>query len=94
MKYILSKILGFVFKKGIAKFFLFFGLYFLVAGFLPIIFEFIGGSDVLRDLSSSLSNIPSGVAYFLAPFRMDFAFKVLVTAYITRFLVRRIPLMG
>lgn len=94
MKLILSKILGFIFRKGIAKFFLFFGLYFLVTGFLPIIFEFIGGTNVLRELSNSLSNIPSSVAYFLAPFRMDFAFKVIVTAYITRFLVRRIPLMG
>lgn len=94
MKFILSKILGFIFRKGVAKFFLFFGLYFLVAGFLPIIFEFIGGSTMFSDLSNALSNIPSSVAYFLAPFRMDFAFKVIVTAYITRFLVRRIPLMG
>lgn len=91
---LLSQLLGFIFKKSVPKFFLFFALFYLVSEFVPVLVEIIGGRELLTNLSSAIGNIPSGVAYFLSPFRLDIGVKVVVTAYITRFIIRRIPLMG
>tara|TARA_R110000737_G_C14590067_1_gene487349 strand:+ start:34 stop:330 length:297 start_codon:yes stop_codon:yes gene_type:complete len=39
-------------------------------------------------------NMPSGVAFFVAPFEVEFGIGIIVGAYIARFIVRRIPLIG
>jgi hypothetical protein len=38
--------------------------------------------------------IPSSVGFFLDPFELEYGIGIIVTAYIARFLVRRIPIIG
>lgn len=91
---LLSSILSFIFKKTVPKFFLFFGLFFLVAEFTPILIELVGGRELIANLSSSFASLPSDIAYFLTPFHIDRGLELVISAYITRFIIRRIPLMG
>ncbi|MEG9490853.1 DUF2523 family protein [Mannheimia indoligenes] len=91
---LLSAILDFIFKKTVPKFFLFFALFFLVAEFTPILIDIAGGRELIANLSSSFASLPSDIAYFLTPFRIDRGLELVISAYITRFIIRRIPLMG
>lgn len=91
---LLSSLLGFIFKKTVPKFFLFFGLFFLVLEFTPVLIDLVGGNALIAQISNSLGSIPSDVGYFISVFRIDTGLKILLSAYVTRFIIRRIPLMG
>jgi hypothetical protein len=38
--------------------------------------------------------IPSGVGFFLDPFELEYGLGIIVSAYIARFVLRRIPFIG
>jgi len=42
----------------------------------------------------SFAGIDNTIAYFAEPFHIDLALTVMVSAYTTRFLIRRIPVIG
>lgn len=90
----ISKLLNFIFRKTVPKFFLFFALFYLVLEFTPVLMRWVGGDEMILSLNSSLGAIPSTVGYFLEPFRIDLGLKLIVSALITRFIIRRVPLMG
>lgn len=45
-------------------------------------------------LQSTLGGIPSGVLYFLGLFRFDVGLPLLFGAMLTKFLIRRLPIIG
>lgn len=86
-------ILGFVFRSIMVKFVVFFALYFVVTGFVSVLTN----SGLLPDaasLSSSLGGIPSSVWYFLDIFGVSYGLKIVVSAMVARFIIRRIPFIG
>lgn len=38
--------------------------------------------------------IPSSVSFFIAPFNLEYGIGIIVSAYIARFILRRIPIIG
>lgn len=42
----------------------------------------------------TLDWIPAGMAYWLGPFQIGFGITCITTAYLWRFLIRRIPVIG
>lgn len=42
----------------------------------------------------NLDWIPSGMAYWLGPFQVGFGLTCITSAYLLRFLIRRIPVIG
>jgi hypothetical protein len=87
----LNVILGFVFRSIIVKFVLFFGLFFVTTEFVSVL------SGLLPDsaaLSGALGGIPSGVWYFLDLFNVSAGIPMLLSAWVTRFIIRRIPVIG
>lgn len=91
---LLSKLLGFIFKKSVVKFWALGLLYFIVLDFVPTLISWTGADALLNDVFAMFGNIPSGVGYFLSAFNLGFGVKLIVSAYITRFLIRRIPVIG
>lgn len=91
---LLSKLLRFIFVKTVPKFFLFFGLFYLVFEFTPVLISIVGGDALILRINGLFSSIPGEVAYFLSFFQIAYGAKVVISAYITRFIIRRIPLMG
>jgi hypothetical protein len=56
------------------------------------LFEMIPIPDFLLNIQPV--TIPSSVGFFLGPFAIEYGIGIIVSAYIARFLVRRIPVVG
>ncbi len=92
----LRTMLGFVLRSVIVKFVTYFALFFIVTEFTQVVvaFHLIPGADNANQLSGSMSNIPSSVWYFLDLFAASSGIQLIVSAYATRFIIRRIPVIG
>jgi hypothetical protein len=86
-----NSILGFILRSVIVKFFIFFALFFVTSEFIPLITGLLPSS---ASLNGSLSAIPSGVWFFLDLFNISAGIPLLLSAYATRFIIRRIPIIG
>lgn len=87
----LNVIIAFIFRSIIVKFVLYFGLFFVCTEFISVL------SPMLPDasnLSGALNGIPAGVWYFLDLFNISSGIPILLSAYLTRFVIRRIPVIG
>lgn len=84
-------VLGFLLRSIIGKFFLFFGLYFVTTEFVPVLIGLLPG---VSDIANSFTDMPESVAYFLNIFMFPQGLSMILSAYVTRFMIRRIPLIG
>lgn len=82
---------GWLFKSAMVKWFLFFGLFFITTEFVDIL---VGLLPTTGDISSAFSIQGSGVWYFLDLFRLDYGISVCLAAAATKFIIRRIPVIG
>lgn len=87
----LNSILGFVFRSVIVKFVLYFGLYFVTTEFISVIDALLPNAGTLN---SAFSGISSGVWYFLDLFAFSQGLPLVMSAVITRFIIRRLPIIG
>jgi hypothetical protein len=87
----LNSILGFVFRSFIVKFVLYFGLYFVTTEFISVIDSLLPNASTLN---SAFAGISSGVWYFLDLFAFSQGLPLLMSAVITRFIIRRLPIIG
>ena len=90
----LKGILSFIFTKTVPKFFFFAGLYYVVLEFTPVIISLIGGDAFVQNINSALSSLPSGVLYFMSLFKLGTGLEIVLSAYVVRFIIKRIPIIG
>ncbi|MDX7986502.1 DUF2523 domain-containing protein [Xenorhabdus sp. 12] len=92
LKILLGEGLGFVFKGIVAKFFLFFALFYITTEFIPIIIDwFLPNSINLAELFGSL---PDAIWYFLNLLQFPLGVPLVISAMVTRFIIRRLPIIG
>ncbi len=84
-------LLGFAFRSVMVKFVLYFGLFFVVTEFLQILSPLL---PTASGLTNSLAGVPSGVWYFLDLFNISYGMPALLSAFVTRFVIRRLPIIG
>lgn len=82
---------GWMFKSTMVKWWTFFALFFITTEFVSILVTLLPGTS---SLSSTFAVQGSGVWYFLDAFRLDYGVSVCLSAYATRFIIRRIPVIG
>ncbi|MBU7437016.1 DUF2523 family protein [Paraburkholderia fungorum] len=85
--------LGFLLRSVVAKFFLYFGLYFFVTEAISLL----QSSHVLPSASSlvgAFGSVGTDVWYFLDLCAFSFGAPLIVSAYVTRFIIRRLPIIG
>lgn len=87
----LNVLLGFIFRSVVVKFALFFGLFFVTTEFISILSPLLPNGSAL---GGALGGIPGGVWYFLDLFNVSVGLPLLMSAWSTRFIIRRIPLIG
>lgn len=87
-----NTVLGFVFRSIIVKFVLYFGLFFVTTEFLSAIMSMLPSGD--GGLGAAFSNLTPGTWWFLDMFKVPFGASAVVAAWVTRFIIRRIPLIG
>lgn len=83
---------GFIFKGIVAKFFLFSALFYVTTEFIPIIIDwFLPKSTNLAELFGSL---PDAIWYFLNLLQFPLGVPLMISAMLTRFIIRRLPIIG
>ncbi|MFZ6755376.1 DUF2523 family protein [Undibacterium sp. Dicai25W] len=92
----LRTMLGFLLRSVLVKFVTFFALFFIVKEFVNVLVSsnLYPGATQASSLTSALSGIPSSVWYFLDLFSVSTGISTVVSAYATRFIIRRIPVIG
>ncbi|MEB0137647.1 MULTISPECIES: DUF2523 family protein [unclassified Undibacterium] len=83
--------LAWLVRSVLVKFVVFFGLYFITTEFVSVITNLLPSSS---SLNGALSSIAANTAYFLDVFALQAGLSLVVSAYATRFLIRRLPIIG
>ncbi|HGJ5854343.1 DUF2523 family protein (plasmid) [Arsenophonus nasoniae] len=84
-------LLGFVFRTLTIKFIVFSALFLVVTEFVPVLLALLPTSTNLPEL---IGQLPDSVWYFMNLFAVITGIKIVISAYLTRFIVRRIPVIG
>jgi len=94
MQAILWPIISWIFREVVIKFGVLTGMMALVLFLVPFAVNYLGGFTSTASLTSAFNSLPSGVLYMLAYFRLDVGLPLLISAAVSRFLIRRLPVIG
>lgn len=94
MQFILWPIVSWIFREVLVKFVIFAALFALLAVLMPLLVGHLAGFVELAPINSAIANIPSGVVFFMRLLRFDIGLPLVVSAIVSRFLIRRIPVIG
>ena len=86
--------MGFVFKGIVAKFFVFFALFFITTEFIPVVIELFIPENLRVNFQTLFNNLPSDMWYFLELLKVPFGVTLFISAMLARFIIRRIPVIG
>lgn len=84
-------VLGFLLRSVLVKFVVMFSLFFVASEFVAYLGPKLPGASAL---SAAFAAIPSGVWWVLDLFRVPYGLQIVLAAYVTRFAIRRIPIIG
>ncbi|MGM9516977.1 DUF2523 family protein [Roseateles sp. DB2] len=87
----LNSILGWAFRTLVIKFVLFTALYLAVYELVSVMASWLPTG---ASLSSAFAGISAGTWYFLDLFAVSVGVPMMVSAFLTRFIIRRIPVIG
>jgi hypothetical protein len=90
----IAQAVAWLFRVVIIKFVLMAAVWLLVVEFMPFVFELIGVFIDVSSLSTAFSGIPPGVWFFLDFFALNVGLPLMISAHVSRFLIRRIPGIG
>lgn len=84
-------VLGFLLRSVLVKFVAFFALFFITTEFIQLVVPMLPGAS---SLASAFSAQAPGVWFFLDLFKVGFGVSACLSAFVTRFIIRRIPVIG
>jgi len=84
-------VLGWVFRSVLVKFVLYFGLFFITTEFLQEVLPLLPGAS---SLTSAFSSISPGMWWIMDMMQFSTGVPMVISAYLTRFILRRIPIIG
>lgn len=79
-----------IFDAGKVKWIVGTGVVYMATAFLELVISYIPA----HDLSAAFSLIPPDLYYFLNLFEFDFGFGICMSALVSRFIIRRLPVVG
>ena len=83
----------FLFRAVSVKFLYFTAIFGIVAVLIPVLIGYISpyltGSPVV-----AINLLPAGIIYFIDVFEIDVGITMLMSAHVTRFMIRRLPVIG
>lgn len=94
MPVFLASLLSFLFTEVVIKFIVL-GVIFVVITFvLPLLMDFANLTQYTNLFSNFLNQLPDFFHYLLTVFRFDFGLPLFFSALITRWIIKRLPLVG
>ena len=94
MQVLLWPIVTWLLREVVVKAVVFLVLFALVAFLVPYAVGYLGNLISPGGLTAAFSGIPAGVWYFLDLFRLDIGFPLAISALVSKFLIRRLPVIG
>ncbi|MFJ9450276.1 DUF2523 family protein [Herbaspirillum sp. NPDC101397] len=89
----LMSMLGFLLRSVLVKFVTFFALWFVVTEFVTVL----QGASVFpsaNSLNGAFIGLSPGIWFFMDLFAFPFGIPLVIAASVSRFIIRRIPLIG
>lgn len=87
----LNAALGWVFRSVLVKFVVYFALYFVTVEFTQIMITLLPAAS---SINGAFAGITASVWYFLDLFAFSQGLPIVLSAIATRFIIRRIPVIG
>ncbi|PPE62182.1 hypothetical protein F157LOC_01020 [Pectobacterium brasiliense] len=84
--------LSFLLRSVVMKFAVMFGLFFIVQEFAPVLLSLVNVSPL--PLIELFGQLPDSAWFFLNLFQVPTGIALMVSAIVTRFIIRRIPIIG
>lgn len=91
---IFGPLVSWIFRGVVIKFVLLTGLFALMTFLVPLVAGFVAPFIGLQSLNSAFGGLGSNVWFFLDFFQLGYGVPLLISAHITRFLIRRLPVIG
>jgi len=87
-------VIVFLLREIVVKFVVFSAVFALVAFFVPFAVTFLAPHIGVGSLSSAFSGLGAGVWYFVDFLNLGYGLPLVISAFVARFLIRRLPLIG
>lgn len=94
MQAILWPIVSWLLRGVVVKFVIFTGLFAILALLMPKAAELLATWTGTASLTSAFAGLPVGVWWFLDFFQLGYGVPLMISAFVTRFLIRRLPVIG
>jgi len=86
-----NTVLAWLVRSVLIKFAVFFGLYFVTTEFVSVITAVLPNGSAV---TGAMAGVTNSTWYFLDVFMVQTGISMVVSAYATRFVIRRIPVIG
>lgn len=87
----LYSVLAWVVRSVLVKFAVYFALYFVTTEFVDVARAWLPDGHAV---SNAFADLPSSMWFFLNLFSIPQGVQMILAAYVTRFTIRRIPIIG
>lgn len=94
MPLLLAPVVTWIFRDVVVKFLVFTAVFALVAFLVPKAVAYLGSFINPGGLTSAFSGVSPGVWFFLDFFQLGYGVPLLISAWVSRFLIRRLPIIG
>ena len=91
---ILWSAISFILRGVVVKFVMLTAVFGLMAFVIPKAIQIVSPALGVTGLSNSFSGLPSGVWWVLDAFSLGYGIPLILSAFIARFLIRRLPVIG
>lgn len=91
---LLAPLVTWIFRAVVIKFVVFTAIFALVAFLVPKVVGYLGSFINPGGLTSAFSAVSPGVWFFLDFFQLSYGVPLLISAWVARFLIRRLPVIG
>lgn len=91
---IFAPIVTWILREIVVKFVILTALFAVMAIVVPLGIGFVAPFVGVGGLNSAFGGVDSGVWWFLDFFALDYGLPLILAAFVARFLIRRLPLIG
>ncbi|WP_118781378.1 DUF2523 family protein [Haemophilus haemolyticus] len=89
----LSSLMKFLVRGVIVKFFIFFALFYVTTEFVPVIIELFLPKNI-PNIKELFNALPNSILYFLYILKVPTGISLFISALLSRFIIRRLPIIG
>jgi len=91
---LLAPLIAWIFREVVIKFMVLSAVFAVVAVLVPVAISLIAPFINTAMLSNAFAGLPPGIWFFLDFFNLGFGLPLMIAAFVARFLIRRLPVIG